>query len=107
GAFGFFKPSWWRLRKVLASRYDFAAHAVKPSWTRVLDGLRAEYDTAAAVTSAEHDAHERWGTSDVAGLLRTVAELHQGEAKLDGTCRALRSRLLKSDVDAAARASVT
>src|SRR5207248_1414245 len=39
GRFGFMKPAWWRLRKVLATRYDFAAHAVRPSWTRVLEQL--------------------------------------------------------------------
>jgi len=100
GSFGFFKPSWWRLRKVLGGRYDFAAHAVKPSWTRVLEALRAEYDSAGQVTDAEREALESWGTSDVAGLLRTVTELHDGEARLDESCRSLRSRLIKGSAGA-------
>ncbi len=100
GALGFFKPSWWRLRKVLNARYDFAAHAVKPSWTRVLEELRREHDTAAALESVERNGRERWGTDDTPGLLRTVTALHANESKLDDVRRSLRSRLLEGNAGA-------
>jgi hypothetical protein len=109
GPFGFFKPSWWRLRKVLVARYDFGAHAVKasikPSWTRVLEELLREYDSVAALAAGERQALERWGTSDLGELWRTVTALHDGEPQLDDVRRSLRARLLEGQADA--RAAVT
>ena len=61
GALGFLKPSWWRLRKVLTARYDFAAHAIKPRWVRILEDLRAEYEATAAVAAAEREARRPLG----------------------------------------------
>ena len=34
-------PAFWRLRKALRLRYDFAAHAVEPSWVKLLEDLAA------------------------------------------------------------------
>jgi predicted DNA-binding WGR domain protein len=43
------QPSYWRLRKIVRLRYDFAAHAVEPPLSKVLGDLQAE-----------HDAQRRW-----------------------------------------------
>lgn len=40
----FLSPTWWRLRRTVAQRYDFKAHAVRPTLRRVLDTLREEYN---------------------------------------------------------------
>ena len=64
-------PAWWRLRKALKSRYNFAAHAVKPRWSQVLLGLDSEYKTAAALAQAEQSVCEELG---VTAPLETVIQ---------------------------------
>ncbi len=105
GALGFLKPSWWRLRKVLTARYDFAAHAIKPRWVRILEDLRAEYEATAAVAVAEREASDRWGTTDIDELARTIDGLHAAEPRLDDISRAVRDRLLAEDAGGAAMVS--
>ncbi|MDB6077546.1 MAG: helicase, partial [Akkermansiaceae bacterium] len=51
GAFGFLKPAWWRLRKVMKARYDFSKHAVAPTWERLLADLAAEHAVVAELAS--------------------------------------------------------
>ena len=61
------KPAWWRLRKVLLARYDFAAHAVRSrlgsasSWTSCdwSTTPRPRRDRRAAGEAAEHDGAPR------------------------------------------------
>lgn len=36
-------PAYWRLRKLLNTRYDFSKHAVRPTWTQVLEDLQAAH----------------------------------------------------------------
>ncbi|MEO2016681.1 MAG: AAA domain-containing protein [Fuerstiella sp.] len=43
-----FKPSWWRMRRILNASYDFSAHAVKPTWSHVLQQLDQEHEKLAA-----------------------------------------------------------
>ena len=43
-----FKPSWWRMRQVINSSYDFSAHAVKPTWSDILQQLDHEHEKLAA-----------------------------------------------------------
>ena len=43
-----FKPSWWRMRQVLNSSYEFSAHAVKPTWSDILEQLDYEHEKLAA-----------------------------------------------------------
>jgi hypothetical protein len=52
-SFNFFKPSWWRLRRILIRVYDFRAHRVKPSWTRILGALGREYEALEAVEEVQ------------------------------------------------------
>ncbi|HEY2249553.1 MAG TPA: AAA domain-containing protein [Planctomycetaceae bacterium] len=54
-------PSWWRLRSVLYSSYDFASHAVKPSWVLVIGWLYEQYEAQAAVDKIESEAREEFG----------------------------------------------
>jgi hypothetical protein len=75
GAMGFFRPTWWRLRKVLAQRYDFGKHAVKPGWITVLEWLRAAYQAEAALATARATAAATWGTSELAPVLALVERL--------------------------------
>src|SRR5205814_3500111 len=72
GALGFVRPAWWRLRKVLAERYDFAKHAVKPRWTAVLEALQAAYQAESALAKARADSESAWGTAEVGPVLALV-----------------------------------
>jgi predicted DNA-binding WGR domain protein len=69
------RPGWWRLRRVLAERYDFARHAVRPGWVSVLDTLAAVHDAEAAVEAVRRRAAERLGTDDVAAVQADVTRL--------------------------------
>ena len=55
--FRIFKPSWWRLKSVIARHYDYTKHAVAPSVSHVLGALHAEYRCAGVAGSArDHGA---------------------------------------------------
>ena len=75
--FGWLSPTWWRLRGVLRSSFDFASKTVPPSWSEVLERLKAKYDAEGAV----EEMHER-GRSElhVADLNATWALLEQARA---------------------------
>jgi predicted DNA-binding WGR domain protein len=66
-----FRPNWWRLRKVLRSRYAFSQHAVRPRWSEILSSLAGEYAAAAALADAERTGRERVGVTE---SLDVVAE---------------------------------
>ncbi len=42
-----FRPSWWRLRRVLRTHYQFDRCVVKPTWVQILTELLQEYEVAA------------------------------------------------------------
>lgn len=39
-----FSPTWWRLRAIIKSRYDFSNLAIRPTWTATVEGLEREYE---------------------------------------------------------------
>jgi predicted DNA-binding WGR domain protein len=88
GLFKFFKPEFWRLRRVLGERYDFRQHAIAPGWVQVLEGLQAEYTAAAALESIDAGVRDELGADSLDAFV----------AELDGV-RAAVSELLDSTVD--------
>ncbi len=86
GRFGnLFRPSWWRLRRVMHEHYDLGKHIVPPSWVAVLEGLSREQAAEAAL---QQDG-------------RAAAALYRWDASLDDL--ALRIEALRS-ADGAASA---
>lgn len=75
-----FLPSWWRLKKVLQARYDFAGHAVAPAWSQVLGALEAEYALEGRRDAQLRVLRERFGVEDVVALGSQVERLHAPEA---------------------------
>jgi predicted DNA-binding WGR domain protein len=73
--FRFFQPSFWRLKKTLEQRYDFAQHAVAPAWSKILKELAAQQDAQAALDSARERARKEWQTEDVEAFRTSVSEL--------------------------------
>ena len=71
-------PGWWKLRKQLQARYDFAAHPVQPSLSLVLQNLLTEYELQQAYDEVvEGGAAELgWGES-YADSLQRLQRLHE------------------------------
>ena len=53
------RPSFWRLGRLLRSRYRFSRHATAPRWSEVLTALADEYAAADALAEAERAARVR------------------------------------------------
>jgi predicted DNA-binding WGR domain protein len=73
--FRFFQPSFWRLKKTLEKRYDFAQHAVAPAWSKILKELAAQQDAQAALDATREHARKEWQTEDVEAFRSSVFEL--------------------------------
>ncbi len=73
-----FKPSWWRLRRILKSSYNFKAHSVRPTWTQVLEKLEAEHAAAAKLAARESALRERYGfDGHAAEFVQRIAALRE------------------------------
>ncbi|MCW1912801.1 WGR domain-containing protein [Luteolibacter sp. GHJ8] len=99
GFLKFLNPAWWRLRKVLASRYDFSKHAVAPSWEQVLSDLAAEHAAAAAYAAVEYRCSQEFATQNPDALHGDLARLADPAAA--PAVVALRQQLLSSERGAA------
>ena len=104
---GWFSPTWWRLRRLLNERYNFAAHAVVPSWTQILGELESAHASEAAVTEVRERATREFGTGELAGLLAEVEAFHAAGAGAPAFVRAFHERLGGSDAVAAVKVLVT
>lgn len=51
--FRWLSPAWWKLRKLLVSRFDVASRAVLGDWTDILDALLAKQRAAASRDEAK------------------------------------------------------
>ncbi|GMV83194.1 MAG: hypothetical protein AMXMBFR7_43780 [Planctomycetota bacterium] len=104
--FRFLLPSFWKLRGILKSRYDFPAHVVAPAWSRILADLKAEYDARDAHDEALGKARAQFKTDDLESLASLVEELHAAEPMLKPAMRALRERVLSNAVTAQELAAI-
>jgi predicted DNA-binding WGR domain protein len=89
-------PSWWRLRKALAQRYDFARHAVRPRPSQVLGELVAEHEAQAAVAAAHAAFRECFGTDDAEQFMQMLDALRDS-AQREPAAAAFHQRLLQGD----------
>ena len=92
----FLNPTWWRLRKIVRSRYDFTKHAVPPAMSRVLGDLAKTQKAEAAMKEVQQRAATEWNIPDLEAFAQTLVELRQ---RLEQAPPALRASLRKLCAD--------
>lgn len=98
GILSFLKPSWWRLRKVLHARYNFAAHVVKPRWSGILLSLKNEYQANENLQKAMQQTHEALGVSDdFDAIHQFVQKAKEGLTRLPTALKPMHAEFLSSD----------
>ena len=95
------QPAYWRLKKAVRNRYDYAQHAVEPTLVRLLEDLQAEH--AANQRVAEHAAvlNRDFGQPDPAALMALLTEARDAGSELAPSAAAFRRILLQSTDSAA------
>ena len=89
GYLPFLKPVWWRLRKILRTRYNFAAHTVKPRWSQILTALDQEYKAAAALAQLEQVKRSEFGIEEP--IEELAQQIQQTLTWLDGVPQGVQS----------------
>jgi predicted DNA-binding WGR domain protein len=74
-------PSWWRLRKELQRRYDFARHAVRPQPSVVLGELVARHEADEALAAARAQFTERFGAVEPEPFVQMLHGLRDSALK--------------------------
>ena len=90
-----FKPSWWRMRRILNAHYEFSAHAMKPKWSHVLQQLDHEHEKLAArydITTAISDEFSIYLDFDV--FLRDLLALRESLERQPGPIQSLNRLVL-------------
>jgi predicted DNA-binding WGR domain protein len=98
--FSFFKPAWWRLRKILNSRYNFASHVVRPSWVRVVETLEQVVQAEDACARAEETFKSAYGQSDGAAAVKTLDEMRRAADALQGSAKSFHERVSRGEAGA-------
>lgn len=70
----FLQPRFWKLRAVMRSHYDFAAHAFAPAWSQVLMQLRTEYKEATTLEQLEAEMAAELGVDELGEVREKVDE---------------------------------
>ncbi len=101
GRFGnFFRPSWWRLRRILYAHYDLAKHVVPPSWVSVLEGLEREQSAEKALheSRAAASSRYRWerGLDDLAAHVEALRSAEAASSPFHARLLAEPARIAKA-----------
>ena len=91
--FRFLQPAFWRLKKTLQSRYDFAQHAVAPAWSKILGDLSARHKAQAEWEALRSQAATDWHVDDVDAFRTMVAELQTDRRTSHPSVKALIAQL--------------
>jgi AAA domain/REase_MTES_1575/Protein of unknown function (DUF4011) len=91
------RPAFWRLRRILRARYDFARHAVAPSMVNVLTDLSDQHRLQAVVNSFREKASRAWRTDDIEGVCKLVFDLRRGPLLAQPPVKNLIRQLAGSD----------
>ena len=92
----FLQPAFWRLKKTLQGRYDFAQHAVTPAWSKVLKELAAQHDAQAAFDTLCEQARKEWRAEDAQAFRASVEELRADRRSAHASVKALIQQLAQS-----------
>ena len=80
--YAFVKPAWWRLRAMLKSHYNMAAHAVTPRWSESLQWLHQDYQAQEALAATSAQIENEWQVDDVDAFAAQVEQIHAHNANL-------------------------
>jgi hypothetical protein len=91
-----FKPAFWRLRRALNARYDFASHVVRPAWSAVLADLQVERAAGAALAASRERLLSEYGAGDAAAFESALAALRGTSAPQHPSVARLRAEVATS-----------
>ncbi len=94
--FRFFQPAFWRLKKTLQARYDFAQHAVAPGWSKVLGDLALRHKSEAEWEAVRQKASAEWRVEDVDAFRSQVLTLQNDQSLSHPSVQALLKTLGES-----------
>src|SRR5206468_4103369 len=94
--FRFFQLAFWRMKRTLQDRYDFAQHAVAPSWSKILRELAAQHDAQSAFDLVCEQACKEWHSDDVQTFRSFVAGLRTDRRTAHASVKALIQQLEQS-----------
>jgi hypothetical protein len=87
-----FSPGWWKLRRLLLSRFDVSTRAVLGDWTDIIGALVAKHRAAAAVRDATAELASQLGGVEPTEARAIIAELHRPDSG-NAASRAVRDLL--------------
>jgi predicted DNA-binding WGR domain protein len=90
------QPSFWRLKKSLQSRYDFAQHAVAPAWSKILKELAAQQEAQAGFDAVCEQARKEWCVEDAQAFRPEVEALRNDCRSAHPSVKALVKQLADS-----------
>ncbi len=94
--FRFLQPSFWRLKKILAARYDFSQHAIAPARSKILGELSARHKALAAWETLSARAAAEWRVADVPAFQAQTTALRANPGLAHPSVKALLQLLTKS-----------
>lgn len=77
--FRFFSGSWRKLKRTIAERYDFSAHAVSPTVVSILENLQGLHAANAALAFRKRAVDKRLGTGDIDAYLALRDQLSNSD----------------------------
>jgi predicted DNA-binding WGR domain protein len=90
------QPAYWRLRKTIRTRYDYAQHAVEPTLVRLLEDLQSEHTATQRAAELSAAFNREFGQPDPAALTALLAGTRDTSTSLEPSAAAFRRLLLKS-----------
>ncbi|MFT3782744.1 MAG: AAA domain-containing protein [Nibricoccus sp.] len=90
----FLQPAFWRLRKTVRHRYDFAQHAVEPSLRKVLDDLRALQEAQQHHEQLEAKFSAEFTFCKASGVEAFLGQARGSNSRLEGSQEAFREILV-------------
>ncbi|HSI10334.1 MAG TPA: AAA domain-containing protein, partial [Rariglobus sp.] len=90
------QPAYWRLKKTIRARYDYAQHAVEPTLVRLLEDLQAEHAANQHASELSAAFNRDFGQPDPAALTALLAGTRDTSTSLAPSAAAFRRLLLKS-----------
>jgi predicted DNA-binding WGR domain protein len=93
----FLQPAFWRLKKTLRARYDFARHAVTPPLLKILTELTARHQAQKTFDAITEEARTAWHTTEVDGFRELVVDLRARLQRANPSVKALIGQPTRSD----------
>lgn len=91
-------PGYWRLRKILNTNYNFAAHQLKPSWVQVLEDLQVEHDIQARLDQVSQSIRREMALQlEPQAAQALIKQLEQDLPKEPEWLRVVHEQLIHSD----------